>query len=169
VSTVSADLAIAAAQSGDRPVLLLDASGKRPLLATRTGMKGDLSLPDSLAPESRLSACARPSPISNLSLLAMNETGALLGSDACGVSEVLKDLKRDFGFIVVDLPHVESGLCFALAGMLDGVLLVVESHRTAEEAAARARQRLLHANANVLGAILNKYRRDLPAWLAGRH
>ena len=105
-------------------------------------------MPDSLAPESRLSACARPSPISNLSLLAMNETGALLGSDACGVSEVLKDLKRDFGFIVVDLPHVESGLCFALAGMLDGVLLVVESHRTAEEAAARARQRLLHANAS---------------------
>jgi Mrp family chromosome partitioning ATPase len=52
--------------------------------------------------------------------------------------------------------------------MLDGMLLVMESERTNPEAALRAKQRLIHANARFLGVILNKHRQHLPSWLDAR-
>ena len=157
VSTVAANLAVAAAQSCDRPVLLLDLSGTRPLLATRLAMSGDFGLRRALSSDSRPGQCVTASAIPNLSLLAISEPGFLMtaSSDGRQVDDLLSDLKRDFCFIVVDLPPVDSGLCFAMSGALDGVLLVIEAQRTQGESAARARQRLIHANAAVLGVILN--------------
>jgi protein-tyrosine kinase len=170
VSTVAANLAVAAAQGCDRPVLLLDLGGTRSILATRLSMSGDLGLRRALQSDARPSQYAIASPISNLSLLAVNEAGAgpALCSDGGQVASLLNELEHDFGFIVVDLPPVDSGLCFAVSGILNGVLLVIESQRTSSAAAVRAKQRLVHANAAVLGVILNKHSRELPNWLDAR-
>jgi tyrosine-protein kinase Etk/Wzc len=158
VSTVAADLAIVAAQTCDNPVLLLDLSGARPSLATRLGMSEDLGLRRALVADSSPGECAVRSPISNLLLLAANETVApeSFGADVRKVNDLVRELKHDFELIVVDLPRVESGLCFAVAGTLDGVVLVVEAQRTDGAVAVRATRRLTHANAVVLGVILNK-------------
>lgn len=170
VSTVAANLAIAAAESGDRPVLLLDLSSTRPSLADRFAMFDDLGLRDALAPGAHPSQCVKPSPIDNLSLLAVNDPGDAreLSIDGSRVNALLRSLEHDFGFIVVDLPTTNSGLCVATAGMFDGILLVMEAERTNSEAALRAKQRLIHANARFLGIILNKHRRHIPAWLDTR-
>jgi len=167
VSTVAANLAVAAAQTCDRPVLLLDLSSPHPTPPTRLAMPGDLGLREALAPDSRPAQCVKSSRIPNLSLLAMNEVGTpkALSTDGYQVDRLLSDLEHDFGLIVVDLPPADSGLCFAVAGVLNGVLLVIEAQRTRSETAVRAKQRLIHANAAILGVILNKHCGDLPHWL----
>ena len=80
----------------------------------------------------------------------------------------MRSLENDFGFIVADLPTVESSLCFVSAGLLSGVLLVMEAERTRSDIAARANQRLVDARANVLGIVLNKHPQHLPNWLEAR-
>jgi len=158
-STVAANLAMAAAQTCDRRVLLLDLSSTRPALAKWLDMSGDLGLYDALAGDSHPSECAKASPITNLSLLAVNEanTPRSLKMDGGRVHQLLRSLEHDFGFIVVDLPPAQSGLCFAAAGALSGVLLVMETERTNCDAAYHAKQRLIHANAALLGVILNEH------------
>jgi Mrp family chromosome partitioning ATPase len=165
VSTVAASLAVAAARTCDRPALLLDLSPGRSPAAARWSLRKELGLRAALSSTAAPSECAQATPIRNLSVLA-RETGVSGEQlDTTGVLDLLRELEQTFGFIVVDLPPTDSGLCFATAGTMNGVLLVMESHRTLGESAARAKQRLIHANAAVLGIILNKYSRDVPRWL----
>ncbi len=170
VSTVAANLAVAAAYRSDRPVLLVDLTGKRPQLAARLSISGELGLERALAANADPSECVRATPIANLSMLAESDGRAFesMCLDSTQQTVMLRALERDFGLIIVDLPPTDSGLCFATAGTLSGVLLVIEAKRTQSEAALRAKQRLIHANAAVLGIILNKHSRDLPAWLDAR-
>jgi Mrp family chromosome partitioning ATPase len=169
VSTVAANLAAAAAQTGQR-TLLVDLSSTHPALAARLAMSGDLGLREALACAARPAECVKATSIPNLSLLAVNngDDSRVLSVDAARMHELFRSLEQDFHFIVVDLPVTDSGVCMATAGMLDGVLLVMESERTNSQAALRATQRLVHANAKLLGVILNKHREHLPSWLDAR-
>jgi Mrp family chromosome partitioning ATPase len=170
VSTVATSLAAAAAQTGERAVLLLDLSTSRSPAATRFAIPGDLGLRDAVGDPEHAADYVKPSPISNLSVLAANLPGPAqpLNLDSTKINELLRSLENDFGFIVLDLPPVESSLCFVASGLLNGVLLVMEAERTRLETAARAKQRLIDARASVLGVILNKHSQHLPSWLAAR-
>lgn len=170
VSTVAANLAVAAAQSGTTPVVLVDLSGKPSRLASQLAMTGDLGLPRALAGEWPLCQCVRSTPVENLSLLAMNHAVAASPSSHDGnrIVELLDELEREYSLVVVDLPPTESGLCFSLAGVLNGVLLVMDGQSTQSHLATRAKHRLYHANAALLGVILNNHTRDLPQWLDAR-
>jgi len=170
VSTVALNLAVAAAQTDEQQVLLVDLSTTRSAASSRFSMKGDLGLREALADPVAPGRFVRATPIARLSLLAFNEGDdprALCG-DCSRVSDLLRALEADFSFIVVDLPSTDSSLCFATAGLLKGVLLVMEAERTRCEAAVRAKQRLIHAHANVLGVILNKQQQHIPDWLDAR-
>ncbi|MBI2824600.1 MAG: CpsD/CapB family tyrosine-protein kinase [Planctomycetia bacterium] len=169
-TTMAANLAVAAAQIGQEPVLLVDLNIARPALAARFGMSRELGLHEALVEGQPPSDCVKPTPIANLSLLAADRAGDpdALRADRSRINHVLESLERDFGFIVVDLPATESSLCFATAGLLDAVLLVMEAERTRLESAVQAKERLLHAQANVLGVILNKRPQHIPDWLYQR-
>lgn len=164
-STVAANLAAAAAQSCDRPVLLLDLSGTNFLLTER-------SVP---ADDSRLSGVfserapfVNASPIPNLSWLTLDDACAQCqNAEGRDVGVVLRELQHEFGFIVIDLPPADSWRSFAVAATLHGVVLVVDA-QSARQAAMRTTQGLARANAIVLGVILNNYRRDIPSWLDAR-
>jgi Mrp family chromosome partitioning ATPase len=166
---VAANLAIAAARTGEQ-TLLLDLSSTGPALAKRLVMSGDLGLRDALSRESRPIECVKSSPVLNLSLLAVNDGDGsqVLSVDGNRVYGLIQSLEQHFDFIVVDLPATDTGLCIATVGTLDGVLIVLESEVTHSEAAHRATQRLIDANAKLLGIILNKHHRHVPAWLDRR-
>lgn len=168
VSTVAANLAIAAARTGNQPVLLVDLSGGESQIAARLSVTGDLGLEAALQGEIPPTACAKATPIENLSLLALSERSLLSSFDGNRIVDLLRQLERDFSFLVIDLPPTDSGLCFSTVGTLNGVLLVMDGQRTHGQTAARAKQRLIHANAAVLGVILNNHAQDLPRWLDAR-
>jgi Mrp family chromosome partitioning ATPase len=168
VSTVAANLAIAAARTGNQPVLLVDLSGRRSQIAAQFAMSGDLGLEAAIAGDLPAAECVKPTPIENLSLLALSERSLLSSFDGNRLVALLHELERDFSFLVIDLPPTDSGLCFSMVGTLNGVLLVMDGQRTHGQIAVRAKQRLIHANAAVLGVILNNHARDLPRWLDAR-
>jgi Mrp family chromosome partitioning ATPase len=158
VSTVAANLALAAAAAGKQPVLLVDLSGSHSLLADRLNMSGDLGLRAALASDARPAECVKESPVANLHLLAARDAAAdSLSMDVGRLQQLLGRLESDYRFIVVDLPPADSALCFAVAGAMSGVLLVMDTDQTRYEAALRAKQRLLYANAALLGVILNEH------------
>ena len=170
VSTVASSLAVAAARTTDRGVLLLDLSITRRRHSNRLAKSTDMSLPEALADTSQVCKSARLSPVPNLSLFSIDLTdqSEAVNVDSGKVNELLRGIEDDFGFIVVDLPPVDSSMCFVTVGSLDGVLLVMESERTHTETAIRAKQRLVDARATVLGVILNKHKQHLPSWLDRR-
>jgi protein-tyrosine kinase len=53
----------------------------------------------------------------------------------------------------------------ALAGKVDGVVMVLQSEKTRWEVAQFIRERLESGNGNILGVILNKRRFYIPRWL----
>lgn len=171
VSTVAANLAVAAARTSERPVLLVDFSGRpsslvNRLCSTGTG-RGLLAALNETAP---LADCVMATCEPNLSYLggadlARSQLSSMEGNR---IVELLRTLETKFSFVIVDLPPTDSGLCFSTVGTLDGVLLVMDGQRTLSAPAARAKQRLIHANAAVLGIILNHDSRDLPRWLDAR-
>ncbi len=170
VSTVAANLALAAARTTDQQVLFLDLSTTQSAVATRFAMHGDLGLGDAVNDPANARDFVKPSPISNLSVLAANLPGRQqpLNVDSAKINQLLQSLESEFSLIVVDLPTIESSLCFVASGLLNGVLLVMEAERTRSEIAARAKQRLLDAGASILGVILNKHPQHLPNWLEAR-
>ena len=52
-----------------------------------------------------------------------------------------------------------------MAGLLDGVIMVVESDKVQRDQTRQALQLLRSSNANVIGAVFNKRKKDLPLWL----
>ena len=53
----------------------------------------------------------------------------------------------------------------ALAGMVDGVILVVQAEKTRREVAQSAKDSLLKAGANILGVVLNDHPHHIPEWI----
>lgn len=170
VSTVALNLALVAAETSDRSVLLLDLSSTRSSLAKPFGMTGDMGLRDALSGAARPAECARATPVPNLALLGANESydPSPLNLSYTQVDELLRAVERDFDFAVVDLPPIESNLCFGTARLMHGILLVIEAEGTQSETAARGKQRLLSASANLLGVVLNKHNQHLSQWLETR-
>jgi len=164
VSTVARNLAWAAAQIEEAPVLLLDLSrtgSAGPAPSDCYGRHGGAELVEQWELQ------IAPTQIDNLSLLAMGhakDTDTIaVGRE--GINHLLRSLENDFGFIVVDLPTADSHLCLASAGLLHGILLVMDTEHTPSNIAAQATERLTHAQGNILGAILNKHSESLPRWL----
>ncbi len=160
VSSFAHNLAVTAACASDQSVLLLDLSG-RGTATTRPAAAADATRP------SQLCSHVVQTATGNLSLLSVADVQdpQSLAADKDGIAELLRALENDFELIIVDLPPVSSNLCFVTAGLLGGVLLVMESERTRRNTAVRAKQRLLEAHATVLGIILNKHRQHLPILL----
>ena len=68
--------------------------------------------------------------------------------------------------MVFDLPAAtESSSAIRLAGMLDGVLLVVETERIRREVARHVAGQLSQSGATLLGVVLNKRQQHVPHWL----
>jgi Mrp family chromosome partitioning ATPase len=168
-TTVAINLALAGAQAGEN-VLLIDLSSTRPAIAARLGLEGELGLRDAVADAAHAGEYVIATPVEKLSVLAANLPGEpqAINLDAASINGVLRAVENEYSLIVVDLPTVETSLCFVASGLLNGVLLVMEAERTRMDVAARAKQRLIDARASVLGVILNKSPQHLPNWLEAR-
>jgi Mrp family chromosome partitioning ATPase len=159
VTTVATNLAIAGARGGHRRVLLVDANARHAGVATLLGMDSSAGLTDVLCGSALLGDCVRPTSIEHMCILPAGSPGKQLGSDfeVADVVDLLDELKSEFELIVFDLPQAEElSECYAFAQVLNGAFLVVEASRVDARIARRVTQRLVHCQANLLGAIYNK-------------
>lgn len=167
VSSIAASLAVTAASSGQRSVLLVDANPDRPAAHRLLGVKSSPGLAEALADPSSPPSI-QVSPMEGLAVLAAGSglKGRAIAPAASSVAGVLKSIQDSFALVVVDLPPAEQGgLTVQLAKSLDGVLFVVEAERVRGEEIRRCRDWLVQAGVCLLGVVFNKQRRYVPPHL----
>jgi capsular exopolysaccharide synthesis family protein len=171
VTTVAVNLAIAAAQVSKQPILLIDANVKSPSIAQLFRLKPSPGFTDVTSGTVDIAGAIHETSVENLAVLPAGTVGRGGGvvCDPAAVEQMLNGLLEIYGTIVFDLPPAAGpSVCFSLAGLLDGVLLVVESEQVRTQVARRAKKWLTDRDANLLGVVLNKRREHIPEWLYRR-
>jgi Mrp family chromosome partitioning ATPase len=167
-STVALQLALAAASSGNDPVLLVDANFTRPSLDRVFGVSRGPGLAEVLLAAQPASEVIRSTATANLSLLTAGTACEELAErcDLADLTALLCSLPQDFRLVVFDLPSAgRRSLLVRLARGLEGVLLVVGAEGISGELAGGT-ERLLHESGlPLLGVLLNKTRSYVPSWL----
>lgn len=156
-ATVAANLALVAAQGGDR-TLLIDANVQEPTLAGLFGVKETPGLAQLLEGEqSDLRALAQSTTLPLLGVIAAGTGGARHNRlDRLGdLPATLLRLKNAADRVILAAaPALSSTDVARLGAYLDGVLLVITPGRTHRAEAARARALLEKAQVPLLGVTL---------------
>ncbi|MFK3789257.1 CpsD/CapB family tyrosine-protein kinase [Pseudomonas piscis] len=83
--------------------------------------------------------------------------------------ELLHTLAGQYRFVIVDGdPVYSSGDILTLSTQVDGVVLVVRSEETRWEVAQAAAQRLIQAEAKLIGSVFNARKYYMPKWVYDR-
>ena len=164
VSTLVAHLAATAAVCGAGPVLAVDCNLARPSLHRLFGVPRDPGLAEGLRQDMPEGEVIRQSALANLFVVGAGEPhgSPARAYQSLALPQLVKTMASRFALTVFDMPPVGQQSCVRrLAGLLDGVLLVVEAERIGWKAARRATELLAGADARLLGVLLNKRRRRL--------
>ncbi len=180
-SLVASNLAVGLALAGRR-VLLVDADMRRPQVHTLLDLDQKPGLSDLLAGSAQTSDAIRPSKIEGLWALP---SGAVAPNPAELLSSVrlkrlLDSLTEQYDWVIVDSPPVLAVTDAALlAHACSAVIFVVAAEKTDRPSALKALEQLETANAQIVGAVLNRvelqrnsfyyapyYRRDYTAYYA---
>ncbi|MGG0464513.1 MULTISPECIES: CpsD/CapB family tyrosine-protein kinase [Priestia] len=156
-STTASNLATVYAQQGLR-VLLIDADLRKPTAHYTFRLENHVGLTNVLTKQSTLGQAVQATEVPELFLLTSGpippNPAELLASN--NMTELLKEMKEQFDMVIFDTPPVLAVAdAQILANQVDGSILVVSSGKTDKEAAVKAKELLLKANAKVLGAVLN--------------
>ena len=168
VSTVAANLAITAATTSSREVLLVDANFARPSLRRSFQTPPGPGLAEILLEDRHWQAGVQSSSFPRLSLIASGTRPADFAQafDSDSLSSIVDEMREQFDLVVFDLPPAgQVTCCTRLARLLDGVLLVVEAERVRREVALRTTELLRRGNVQLLGAVMNKQIQHVPDWL----
>lgn len=154
-TTTAINLALEIARQAEGKVLLVDADLRKPVIRKLLRLKSARGLSELLRrPDDDLagylvrtdSLYVMPSNVS------VEDSAKILGSPA-GRS-VFSRLRQEFDFIVLDLPPIlPVADSYVVAGVVDGLVLVVRARRTGRELFQRALDGL--EGANFLGVVLN--------------
>ncbi|GGG76392.1 CpsD/CapB family tyrosine-protein kinase [Paenibacillus radicis (ex Gao et al. 2016)] len=161
-TTVISNLAAAYAQEGKR-VLLIDMDLRKPSLHyffSQTNHKGLTSL---LTGQLTTQDVVIQTQVPNLSLITAGPTpphpAEMLSSQK--MSQLMEELRRDYDIILVDTPPILAVTDGLLASVLcDGVILVVQASVVKKALVLKAKERLEHVQARIVGTVLNQLNRD---------
>lgn len=161
-STTISNLAVAYAQAS-KNVLLVDADLRKPILHRIFGVSNRSGLTSVLSHQDTLQETIRSTPIDNLSLLTSGQVppnpAEMLASKR--MAELIEDMERRFDMVLFDTPPLLAVTDAQLvASRADGVILVVESGKVKKDMVLKAKQALEHAQARILGVVLNNVARS---------
>lgn len=162
-STVTANVAIAMAQSGKK-VLLIDADLHRPTMHQTFEVNNQVGLTTILTSASEeiyMDEVVKPNVIPNLSILTSGpippNPSELLSSNR--MRAFLENVTQHYDMVIFDMaPILEISDSQVLAGEMDGVVLVVRQGTTQKLAIKRAVEMLKISKTRILGYIMNDVR-----------
>jgi capsular exopolysaccharide synthesis family protein len=155
-SLVSANLAMARAQTGQR-VLLIDADMRCPRQHQIWNVINDRGLSHLLV-EPSVAQDLIKTPVEHLDLLTagVQPPNPAVLLDSQRMVTVLAQLAETYDFIVIDTPALNIGVdALTLGQMADGVVLVTRPNQVTIDSAAMAKERLEQARQPVLGQVIN--------------
>jgi len=160
-TTTAANLAVALARAGRR-VILASADLRRPRLHLFFGLENEDGLTSVIVGEADLAHTVRYVPdVPNLAILNAGSLPAnpseLLAGNRMGA--LLRSLAEGSEFVIVDSPPLlPVSDAVALAGMVDGVVLVASVRQSTRREMARCKELLDQVDAQILGTVLNQVR-----------
>lgn len=157
-STVTANLAFVLA-GANRRVVIIDADLRSPRQHQFFGLPNDCGLTSVLRDEAPVADALQTSRIPRIQVLTSGPEPAyppeLLGSERMG--QLLTELRGTADLILLDAPPLEQVADAAiLAGIVDGVILVVQRGRAREGAVIAAIRKLETLQARVVGVVANQ-------------
>jgi capsular exopolysaccharide synthesis family protein len=161
-TSIAISLAMTMAGSGWK-VLLVDGDMRRPIAGKRLGGDSLLGLSDYLTGEAELSEALCQTNIKNLTFLhsgenRQNPIGLLCSSR---FEELNVTARNEYDFVIFDTPALSSVVDASLfAAMADATLLVVEMGNTSLDSLKPAKEQLEKVNANIMGVVLNKVKKN---------
>jgi len=156
-STTAANLAIAFAQMGAK-TLIVDTDLRRPVQHGIFGVERGEGFTNVLYGKIELKNAVRDTEVENLWLLTAGvippNPSELLGSEVMG--DFIKKVSKEYDMVIYDSPPVIAVTDAAvLSARLDGVILVVKSGTTKNDALSRAEILLGNVNATFFGVLVN--------------
>ena len=158
-SITSINLCYSIAKKGHR-VLLIDGDLRRPVISKILDIPQKPGLSNYLV-DGQTQIIGQDILIEGLDVITSGETppnpAELISSEA--MKNTLDFLrKKDYDYIVIDLPPINSvSDAFAISGYLDGIIMVVRHGYTRKTDVQDACRQLEFANAKVLGFVYNGY------------
>lgn len=165
-TTIAAAAAYGLARNLRARVALVETDVERPGLAKLVGLAPENGFADVLEGRTTIDACRRPAPgVADLSIVHAGKGRAPLPGELAGETarDALKQLGQGQRFLVVDAPPlVERADARMLFDAVDGAVLVLRARGSERTEAKQALEILRDARVPVLGAVLNRYKSDMP-------
>jgi non-specific protein-tyrosine kinase len=162
-STVALQFAQSLAHGSAR-VLYVDAHARRPVCFVDESQRHAVLDPRVASPA--MAGLMTP----NLAAMPVTEEAVHSGNVPAGVIRAaLQSAAGVFDWVIVDGPAiVESPDAATLAGIVDGVILVLHAGRAKRPVVARAVEMLRKSGARVLGTVLNRRVHEIPGFIYRR-
>lgn len=158
-STVAANTAVVYAQNGKK-VLLVDADMRKPTVHYTFSLVNNAGLSNLLTQKTTMQVVVKKTEVEGLDIITCGaippNPAELLGSKM--MDTVIDSFKDQYDLIIFDAPPILSvtdGLI--LGNKCDGVVLVISSGTTEKENIVKAKEALVHSQANILGVVLNNF------------
>lgn len=170
-SQVCASVSETLARTSRRPVCIVDANFRSPMLSTLFQTANRVGLSDALVGEGTIQSYTEKVATENLWLLSSGnltkDSSGMLNSDR--LRDRLVELRGEFEYVIIDAPPLtQYSDAIALAQLSDGLVLILEADATRRDAATVAAANLRAVNIPILAAVLNKRSFPIPEALYKR-
>lgn len=140
-------------------VCVVDAHFAAPSVHGQFGVDNLVGLSDAIAQDKSASTLARQIESSNLHVLSAGGECGRAQSAGARIAQSLRELRREFDFVLIDVPPLVNGALVASIGRGgDGAILVVDSTGMALESLVKAKERLKRARVPLFGVVINSRR-----------
>jgi capsular exopolysaccharide synthesis family protein len=164
-TTVAWNLAVAAAEAGDR-VLLIEADLRQPVLAKRSGVDVHNGLADVLAGTTTVGDAIEHIEIGTNGKMPVRGIDVLFAGAAVGnpvdvleseaMAGIVRNVQQEYDLVVVDTPPLTVVPdAMPVIKQVTGVIVVSRVGKTTSGAANRLREQLEHVGAKTLGVVAN--------------
>lgn len=156
-STVTANLAVAFAQSGKK-IIIVDCDLRKPVVHKIFGVKNK-GLTNILIDDIPIDNIIQNTEVPNLQIVTSGpippNPSELLGSSK--MQQIINQLQDKADILFIDAPPTVAVTdASVLAAKVDGIVLVVTSGANRPEMAQKAKELLHKAHGNILGVVLNR-------------
>lgn len=157
-TTTISNLAVTYAQEGKK-VLLIDADMRKPSLHRVFSQSNHHGLSTLLTGQTNVQDSVHETIVDHLWLIPSGPIPANPSElmDSVVMRGLLEQLKQEYDVILIDTPSVLSvSDSVILSSLCDGVVMIVAAGKVRKEHLKKAKEQLDHANARMLGIVINK-------------
>ncbi len=164
-TTVALNYAAVSSESDGTKTLLIDANLRHPMIHKVFGIDNTRGFSEIVFEQANPSETIKASGIANLDIIPAGGLQVNLNRvfSKTLLRKAISEISGDYEAVILDGPAVSVFPdAPTMAGLVDGVIIVVAAHRTRREVIIEAKERLEEVGGHLLGTVLNKREYVIP-------